>query len=359
MRTTHGWQSAGDGSTTLRRTAIERRDLREDDLAVRVDYCGVCHSDLHRIKGMLGEGPVVPGHEFTGTVTAAGPAVTGFAPGDRVAVGTVIDSCGACPACRAGQENFCHEGAVTTYGGTDRVDGSRTDGGYSREYVLREAFAYRLPDALDPAAAAPLMCAGITMWEPLRTCGVGPGSRVAVAGLGGLGHLGVKLAVALGAEVTVLSRSADKADDARALGAADVLVTTDEKQTGRARGAFDLILDTVPAAHDLSPLLGMTAIEGTLSVLGYPVPTTVRVMDLTMGRKNLSSSGTGGRRRTAELLDFCAGHGITADVEVLPSARVAEALDRLGRGDVRYRFVLDMADLDRDPDPVGAGAPTS
>lgn len=347
MRTTHAWRSTGDGSTALQRTAIERRDLRDDDLAVRIDYCGVCHSDLHRIKGMLGEGAVVPGHEFTGTVAAAGPAVTGFAPGDRVAVGTLVDSCGTCPACRVGQENFCYEGPVSTYGGTDRVDGAKTMGGYSREYVLREKFAYRLPDRLDPAAAAPLMCAGVTMWEPLRACGVGPGSRVAVAGLGGLGHLGVKLAAALGAEVTVLSRSADKSGDARALGAADVLVTADEKQTEQARGRFDLILDTVPAAHDLSPLLRLTAIEGTLSVLGYPLPTTVRVMDLVQGRKNLSSSGTGGRRHTAELLDFCAEHAITADVEVLPSTRVAEALDRLGRGDVRYRFVLDMADLDR------------
>src|SRR5580693_1144599 len=346
MRTTTGWQSTGH-STALRRVPVERRDLRDDDVAVRIDYCGVCHSDLHRVRGTLyDEGDLVPGHEFTGTVTAVGAAVTGFALGDRVAVGTLVDSCGVCPMCQAGQENFCYEGATGTYGGTDRVDGTKTKGGYSREYVLREKFAYRLPDELDPAAAAPLMCAGITMWEPLRAAGIGPGRRVAVAGLGGLGHLGVKLAVALGAEVTVLSRTPDKAGDARALGATDLLVSTDSDQLGQARGRFDLILDTISAPHDLSPLLGLLALNGTLSVVGFPIgEIPLRIMDLTYGRKNLSSSGTGGRRGTAEMLAFCAEHGITADIELLPSAKAGEALDRLDRGDVRYRFVLDLSDL--------------
>jgi uncharacterized zinc-type alcohol dehydrogenase-like protein len=347
MRTTTGWQST-DGSTALRRVAIERRDLRDDDIAVRIDYCGVCHSDLHRIHGAFGSpGVPVTGHEFTGTVTAAGTAVSGFAPGDQVAVGTIVDSCGVCEMCRAGQENFCYEGATSTYGGTDRVDGTQTQGGYSREYVLREKFAYRLPGRLDAAAAAPLMCAGITMWEPMRAAGVGSGSRVAVVGLGGLGHLGVKLAAALGAEVTVMSRRPDKADDARKLGATDLLLTTDDKQTARARGRFDLILDTISAPHDLSPLLRLVALDGTLSVLGYPIgEVPLRVMDLTYGRKNLTSSGTGGRRGTAEMLAFSAEHGITADIELLPSARVQEALTRLDQGDVRYRFVLNLADLD-------------
>ncbi|MCO5997721.1 NAD(P)-dependent alcohol dehydrogenase [Actinoallomurus rhizosphaericola] len=346
MRTTTGWMSA-EGTTTLRRVRIERRDVRDDDLAVRVDYCGVCHSDLHRIGGLLGEGALVPGHEFTGTVTAVGAAVTAFSAGDRVAVGTIVDSCGVCAMCRIGQENFCYEGPVTTYGGTDRIDGTRTKGGYSREYVVRDRFAYPLPDGLDPAAAAPLMCAGISVWEPLRAAGIGSGSRVAVAGLGGLGHLGVKLAAALGAEVTVLSRTPAKAGDAHKLGAADTLVTTDDQQIQRARGRFDLILDTIPLAHDLSPLLRMATLDGTLALLGHPLEQPVRVLDLVQGRKKLTSSGTGGRRHTAELLDFCADHAITADVEVLPSARVQEALDRLGRGDVRYRFVLDLSDLDQ------------
>jgi uncharacterized zinc-type alcohol dehydrogenase-like protein len=345
MRTTTGWQST-DHSTALRRVPIERRDLRDDDIAVRVEYCGVCHSDLHRIRGVLrDEGDLVPGHEFTGTVTAAGAAVTGFAPGDRVAVGTLIDSCGVCPMCQAGQENFCYEGPVSTYGGTDRVDGTKTKGGYSREYVLREKFAYRLPDGLDPAAAAPLMCAGITMWEPMRAAGTGPGSRVAVAGLGGLGHLGVKLAAALGAEVTVLSRTPGKAADARKLGATDLLLTTDDTQMNQARGRFDLILDTISAPHDVPPLLRLLTLDGTLSLLGYPGEIPLRIMDLIPGRKKLTSSGTGGRRGTAEMLAFSAEHAITADIELLPSARVQEALTRLDRGDVRYRFVLDLSDL--------------
>jgi alcohol dehydrogenase (NADP+) len=345
MRTTTGWQSH-DHSTALRRVPIERRDLRDDDIAVRVEYCGVCHSDLHRIRGAFrDEGDLVPGHEFTGTVTAVGAAVTSFAVGDRVAVGTIVDSCGTCPMCRAGQENFCYQGATSTYGGTDRVDGTKTKGGYSREYVLREKFAYNLPGGLDPAAAAPLMCAGITMWEPMRAAGTGPGSRVAVLGLGGLGHLGVKFAAALGAEVTVLSRTPGKADDARKLGATDLLLTTDDNQMEQARGQFDLILDTISAPHDVPPLLRLLALDGTLSLLGFPGEIPLRIMDLIYGRKKLTSSGTGGRRGTAEMLAFSAEHGITADIELLPSARVDEALTRLDRGDVRYRFVLDLSDL--------------
>jgi len=345
MHITTGWQGSS-GSTGLQRVPIERRDLRDDDIAVRIDYCGVCHSDLHRLRGVFrDEGPLVPGHEFTGTVTAAGSAVTSFAPGDRVTVGTVVDSCGVCEMCQAGQENYCYEGATSTYGGTDRVDGAPTKGGYSREYVLRDKFAYPLPNGLDSAAAAPLMCAGITVWEPMRAEKIGPGSRVAVAGLGGLGHLAVKFAAALGAEVTVLSRTADKADDARKLGAVDLLLTTDDKQMDQARGQFDLILDTISAPHDLPPLLRVVALDGTLSLLGFPGEFPVRIMDLIYGRKSLSSSGTGGRRGTAQMLEFAGAHGITADIELLPSARVEEALNRLDKGDVRYRFVLDMSDL--------------
>jgi alcohol dehydrogenase (NADP+) len=347
MGITTGWQSV-DRSAALQRVQLERRDLRDDDVAVRVDYCGVCHSDLHAIHGLMNK-PVddlVPGHEFTGTVTAVGSAVTGFAPGERVAVGTLVDSCGVCAMCRAGQENFCYQGPTGTYGSPDRVDGTITKGGYSREYVLREKFAYHLPDGLDPAAAAPLMCAGITMWEPLQAAGIGPGSQVAVAGLGGLGHLGVKLAAALGAEVTVLSRTADKSGDARELGAAGLLLTTDDAQVEQAFGRFDLILDTIAAPHDLSPLLRLLTLNGTLSVLGAPIETSVVLMELTFGRKNLSSSGTGGTRHTAELLSFCAERGISANIELLASSQVEQALTRLEKGDVRYRFVLDLSDLD-------------
>ncbi|MFV2179640.1 NAD(P)-dependent alcohol dehydrogenase [Actinomadura sp. LOL_016] len=348
MRTTVGWQV--DGSTgTLRRTPLKRRNLRPDDLAVRVDYCGVCHTDLHALDGDAAD-PLVPGHEFTGVVTETGPAVTGFSAGDTVAVGNIVDSCGHCAMCRVGQENFCHAFPTLTYGGTDRRDGTTSLGAYSREYVVRDRFAYPLPAGLDPAAAAPLLCAGITVWEPLRALGVGPGSRVAVAGLGGLGHLAVKLAVALGADTSVISRSRGKADDARRLGARELIVSTDPGQMAAVRDRFDVVIDTIAVPHDLGPYLRPVAMDGTLSHLGHLGPVTVEAMDLLVGRKKLSSAGSGGRRETAAMLAFCADKGITADVELLPSARVNEALDRLRRNDVRYRFVLDMSDLDGLPD---------
>ncbi|WP_406084316.1 NAD(P)-dependent alcohol dehydrogenase [Micromonospora zamorensis] len=346
MRTTIGWRASGP--TALRRTSLERRDLRSDDLAVRVDYCGVCHTDLHSLRDhdQHAKAPLVPGHEFTGVVTATGTEVTAFSVGDRVAVGNIVDSCGTCAMCRAGQENFCHSFPTLTYGGTDRRDGSTTLGAFSREYVVRDRFAYPLPSGLDPAAAAPLMCAGVTVWEPLRSLGVGSGSRVAVAGLGGLGHLAVKLAVALGATTTVISRTQEKRDDALRLGAHDLLDSTDTRQMAATRDTFDVVIDTISAPHDLAPYLKVVAMDGTLSLLGYLGPVTVEAMDLLVGRKKLSSAGSGGRRSTAEMLQFCADNGIAADVEVLPSAQVETALDRLRRNDVRYRFVLDMSDLD-------------
>lgn len=343
MRSTAGWQA--EGTTTLREVRIPRRDLRRDDIAVRVDYCGVCHTDLHAIRGHNGEDLLVPGHEFTGVVTETGPDVTAFRIGDPVAVGNIVDSCGVCSMCAAGQENFCREFPTLTYSGTDRYDGTTTLGAFSREYVVREKFAHPLPPELDPAAAAPLMCAGITVWEPLRALGVGPGTRVAVAGLGGLGHLAVKLAAAMGAEVSVVSRSADRASDAVRLGARDVVVSTDPDSTAAARDRFDVLIDTIPVPHDLGPYLNLVAMDGTLSQVGYLGSLTVDTMDLLLGRKKLTSGGSGGLAATAAMLEFCAAHGITADVEVLPSARVTEALDRLERGDVRYRFVLDLSDL--------------
>ncbi|MEU1745239.1 NAD(P)-dependent alcohol dehydrogenase [Micromonospora arida] len=346
MRRTTGWRATGP--TQLRRAPIERRDLRPDDIAVRVDYCGVCHSDLHALRDydQHTDAPLVPGHEFTGVVTATGPDVTSFSIGESVAVGNIVDSCGACAMCAAGQENFCHSFPTLTYGGTDRQDGSTTLGGFSREYVVRNTFAYPLPAGLDPAAAAPLLCAGVTVWEPLRSHRVGPGTRVAVAGLGGLGHLAVKMAVALGATTTVISRTLDKRDDARRLGAHDLVDSTDPQQMAAARDTFDLVIDTISAPHDLAPYLKLVAMDGTLSLLGYLGPVTVETTDLLVGRKKLSSAGSGGRRSTAEMLQFCADNGVTADIEVLPSAHVGTALDRLRRNDVRYRFVLDMSDLD-------------
>lgn len=288
----------------------------------------------------------MPGHEFTGVVTETGPAVTRFTVGDPVAVGNIVASCGECAMCRAGQENFCHAFPTLTYDGIDRHDGSATLGGYSREYVVRDRFAHPLPAGLDPAAAAPLLCAGITVWEPLHTLGVGPGTRVAVAGLGGLGHLAVKIAVALGADTSVISRSPGKADDARRLGAHGLIVSTDPEQMADARDRFDVVVDTISSPHDLGPYLRLVAMDGTLSHLGHLGPVTVETTDLLVGRKKLSSAGSGGRPAIAAMLDFCSAHGITADIELLPSARVNEALDRLRRNDVRYRFVLDISDLD-------------
>ncbi|WP_134742282.1 NAD(P)-dependent alcohol dehydrogenase [Nocardioides sp. 503] len=345
MRETQAYQSAAPGAP-LALVAIQRRDLRPDDVAVRVTHCGVCHTDLHALHAQdAGAFPVVPGHEFVGEVAAVGSEVTTYAVGDPVAVGNIVDSCGVCPMCELGQENFCVEYPTLTYGGRDTIDGTVTSGGYSAEYVVRERFVYRRPAGLDPAAVAPLMCAGITVWEPLRRWGVGEGTTVGVVGLGGLGHLAVKLAHALGAKVTVFTTSPRKADDARALGADDVVVSTDEQDMARVAGSLELVIDTVSAAHDLGPYLAAVAMDGTLCSVGHLGPVTVETLALLIGRKRLSSSGSGGRPATQELLDFCGEHGITADVEVLPSRQVATALDRLERNDVRYRFVLDLADI--------------
>ncbi|MET7843394.1 NAD(P)-dependent alcohol dehydrogenase [Streptomyces sp. NPDC005356] len=347
MRTTTGWQ-ADPTTHTLRRATLQRRDLRPDDVAVRVDYCGVCHTDLHALHAHKDDtdGALVPGHEFTGTVSEVGSAVTDFAPGDAVAVGNIVDSCGTCPMCRAGQENFCREFPTLTYGASDRQDGTGTLGGYSREYLVREKFAYHLPPGLDPAAAAPLLCAGITVWEPLQALGVGPGSTVAVAGLGGLGHLAVKLAAALGATTFVISRTPDKAEEAHSLGAHGFVVSTDAGQMEAIRDRFDVVIDTISSPHDLTPYLQTVAMDGTFSHLGHLGPITVNTTDLLIGRKKLSSAGSGGRPSTAAMLRFCAENHITADIELLPSSQVNTALARLELGDVRYRFVLDMSDLD-------------
>jgi len=329
-------------------TRIERRALRPDDVEIAVTFCGVCHTDLHAVHAAEGQGstfPVVPGHEFVGDVIAIGDAVTAFAVGDQVAVGNIVDSCGKCGMCLAGQENFCDEFPTLTYGGRDRQDGSLTAGAYASTYVARDAFVYHRPANLDAAGVAPLMCAGITVWEPLRRWNVGPGSVVAVVGLGGLGHLAVKFAHALGARVAVFTTSAGKADDARELGADEVIVSTDPAAMAAVSNRFDLIIDTASSAHDVAPYLRAVALDGTLCTLGYLGPLTIQTLDLLIRRKSISSAGSGGRTATQEMLDFCGEHGITADVEVLPSAQVNLAFDRLARNDVRYRFALDLSDL--------------
>ncbi|WP_432187508.1 NAD(P)-dependent alcohol dehydrogenase [Streptomyces sp. Tue6028] len=360
MRSTTAWTNTR-GTTDLELLPLKRRDLRDDDIAVQIDYCGVCHSDLHAIAAIEG---LVPGHEFVGTVTETGPAATRHAVGDKVAIGTVVDSCGACRNCLKGEEIYCLDSWTPTYGGLDRVDGAVMQGGYSREYVLNERFAFPLPDGLAPESAAPLMCAGITVWAPLRKANVGPGSRVAVAGLGGLGHLAVKFAVALGAEVTVISTTADKKDAALALGAKDFILTTASqdaegaapmeakdfasigKENAENNNRFDLIVDTIPFPHNLDAEILMLDLDGELSLVGLAATTPVNNLLLLIGRKSLSSSAAGGVPATAEMLAFAAQHGIAPDVEIVPSSQVKTALDRLEANDVRFRFVLDLSDLD-------------
>ncbi|MFD5110915.1 NAD(P)-dependent alcohol dehydrogenase [Streptomyces sp. NPDC058391] len=343
MRNVSGWAATEPGGP-LKPWDFQRRDVLSEDVAIRIEYCGVCSSDISAIRHGGGF-PLVPGHEMTGEVTAVGDRVSRFAVGDKVAVGNIIDSCRECPACLAGRENWCFAYPTLTYGGADRKDGNPTRGGFSSEYVLDQRFVYALPEGLDPAGAAPLMCAGITTYAPLRRWGAGPGKTVGIVGLGGLGHIALKIAHALGAEVVQFTRTMDKAAEARALGADDVVLSTDEKQMAAQAGRFDLILDTVGAPHALEPYLAALAIDGTLCMVGIPEGNwTVDPLSLIVGAKNLAGAGSGGTLETREMLDFCAEHGITADVEHMRPDQVNEALDRLARNDVRYRFVLDMAE---------------
>lgn len=325
---------------------FERRDLRPDDVAVRVTYCGVCHTDLHAWHGEPAYGnafPLVPGHEFVGEVVEVGDAVRDFTVGDAVAIGNIVDSCGVCEMCLGGHEQFCAEFPTLTYGGVDRRDGRPTHGAYATEYVATEGFVYHLPDGLDPAGAAPLMCAGVTVWEPLEQGGIGPGMSVGVVGLGGLGHLAVKFAVALGADVDLFTTSPAKADAARRLGARGVIVSTDEQQMAAARGRFDFIIDTVAVSHDFSGYAQALKYGGTLCLVGALDEASINPLAL-LGR-NLTVAGGGGRPATQRMLEFCGEHGITADVEVVPATAVREAFDRLARNDVAFRFSLDLASL--------------
>ncbi|WP_250007865.1 NAD(P)-dependent alcohol dehydrogenase [Actinoplanes sp. M2I2] len=340
MRTTYAYTKAAP-DTDLTLTQISRRDLRPDDVAIDVTYCGVCHSDLHEID-QGNTYPLVPGHEFTGVVTAVGSSVSRFRVGDAVAVGNIVDSCGTCPMCEVGQENYCTSFPTLTYGGTDRHDGRPTLGAYANEYVATEGFVYHLPGNLEAPAVAPLMCAGVTVWEPLKRWEVGPGKKVGVVGLGGLGHLAVKFAHALGAHVVLFTTSAAKGEGAKELGVDEVVVSRDAAAMEARSGQLDFILDTASAAHDLTPYLRALKLDGTLCSLGALGSMSFDPLALLVGRKSLASAGSGGRRGTQQMLDFCAEHHITAEVEVMPARQVNEALARLRRNDVRYRFVLDM-----------------
>lgn len=333
--------------TPLRPFHFERRALRPDDVAIEVLYCGVCHSDLHTVRNDWGETlyPVVPGHEIVGRVLAVGSAVTRHQVGEAVAVGCMVDSCQTCSHCDSGEEQFC-DAMAETYNAPDRVSGERNRGGYARHLVVREAFVLRVPDGLDLARTGPLLCAGITSWTPLRVWQVGPGSRVGVIGLGGLGHMAVKLAVALGAEVTVISRSADKAADALALGASQLLVSTDEDAMNAAASSLDLIIDTVPVQHDVMPYVPLLKIDATLVLVGQIGPLDeVQTFPLLAGRRRIAGSHIGGTHETQALLDFCAAHQILPECEMIRMGQINEAFERMERGDVRYRFVIDMASL--------------
>ncbi|MCT2224904.1 NAD(P)-dependent alcohol dehydrogenase [Microbacterium paraoxydans] len=329
----------------LEKTVIERRELGPHDILIDIAFAGICHSDIHTVRGDWGpqQYPLAPGHEITGTVAAVGTEVTKHALGDRVGVGCLVNSCRECVYCLRGDEQFCTQGAVGTYGAVDR-DGTITQGGYSQQVVVTEDFVLRIPDALPLDAAAPLLCAGITTYSPLRHWKVGPGTRVAVVGLGGLGHMGVQIAHALGAEVTVLSQTLAKQDDGLRLGADHYFATGDRETFRELRGSFDVILNTVSAVIDLRSYLGLLDVDGTIVCVGAPAEAlALNAGSLIAGRRSIAGSNIGGIRETQEMLDFCAEHGITAQIEVIPASAINEAYERVLASDVRYRFVIDAA----------------
>ncbi|WP_247423540.1 NAD(P)-dependent alcohol dehydrogenase [Ralstonia pseudosolanacearum] len=329
--------------------AFTRREPRPNDVVIDILFCGVCHTDLHlaRNHGGFTRYPIVPGHEIIGKVRQVGEKVSGFKAGDLVGVGCMVDSCQHCQPCLKGWEQDCAEGATFTYGSTDRHDGTVTHGGYSDSIVVRDTFVLSIPHGLDPAGAAPLLCAGITTWSPLHRWEVGPGSKVAVIGLGGLGHMALKLAKALGADVTLFTRSSGKEADAFRLGADHVVLSSDPAQMAAVAGRFDLIVDTVPYDHDVNPYLPTLALEGVLVLVGYmgPLGTPVNAGGVVRGRRAISGSFIGGVPETQRMLDFCGKHGIVSDVEIIPIQQVNEAYERMLKSDVRYRFVIDMASL--------------
>ena len=327
---------------------FERRSPRPDDVVIEVLYCGVCHSDLHNVRNDWGNAkyPMVPGHEIIGRVVEVGSQVTRFKAGDSVGVGCMVDSCQHCGPCGKGWEQYCEKGSTYTYNHNDRIDGSRTHGGYSEKIVVKSDFVLKLPDNLDLAGAAPLLCAGITTFSPLRHWKVGAGSKVAIVGLGGLGHMGLKLAKAMGAEVTLFSRSPGKETDARRLGADHIVISTDAAQMAAVAGRFDLIIDTVPYVHDVNPYVPTLASGGTIVMVGYLGPLeSFNTGPLVYSRKTLAGSLIGGIAETQEMLDFCGQHGITSDIEVIRIQDINEAFERLLKADVKYRFVIDMASL--------------
>ncbi len=323
--------------------SFNRRAIRENDVAIKILYAGICHSDLHAIKdGWAGEFPIVPGHEIMGEVTEVGASVSEFKPGDPVLIGTIVDSCRVCDPCKQEIESYCRAFPTLTYDGLDRIDGARTRGGFSDSYVADKKFVYHLPAGIKREAAAPLMCAGVTVYSPLRHWKVGPGQVVGVIGIGGLGHLAVKFARAMGAHVVAFTTSANKVEEALSLGAHEVVLSTDAKQMEAQAYRFDFILDTVSKKYNMNPFIIALKLDATLCSLGIPDSFDLKPVLLTMGRRRLSSSGVGGTRETKEMLDFCVQHNIYSEIEMIQPSEIQNALERLENNDVRYRFVMDM-----------------
>jgi len=342
--------SAASATSPLASSIITRRDPTEHDVQIEILFCGVCHSDLHQVRNEWNEFmptvyPCVPGHEIVGRVTKIGSAVAKFKPGDMAAVGCMVDSDGTCPECKAGLEQFCPNGTLT-YNFPDKHLGGVTYGGYSDSVVVDQRFVLHVPSNLDPAGAAPLLCAGITTYSPMRHWGVTKGKKVGVVGLGGLGHMGVKFAHALGAHTVVFTTSTHKVDDAIRLGADEVVHSRNVDEMQKHAGSFDFILDCVSANHDIHSYINLLRRDGAITLVGAPEkPLSVPAFGLIMGRKSLSGSAIGGIAETQEMLDFCGQHNITSDVEVIPIQKVNEAYERLLKSDVKYRFSIDMASL--------------
>ena len=339
--------AATSATQPLEPVTIKRRQLQPRDVLIQIAFTGICHTDIHSVRGDWGakQYPLVPGHEITGHVIEVGSAVTRHAVGDRVGIGCLVDSCRNCANCLKGQEQYCLTGNTPTYGGTDRY-GEMTQGGYSTHVVASEDFVLRIPDALPLDAAAPLLCAGVTTFSPLQHWGVGPGSKVAVVGLGGLGHIAVKLAHAMGAEVTVLSQTLGKKEDGFRLGADHFHATRDPETFAKLKGSFELILNTVSAPIDVDAYLSLLSLDGALVNLGAPAePLSLNVFSLLRGRKSYAGSIIGGIPETQEMLGFCAEHGIGSDIEVISVGQINEAFERVLASDVRYRFVIDISTL--------------
>ena len=337
------YQAVASGAP-LEKGTIERRDLRPDDIRIEIEFAGICHSDIHTVREEWGpiDFPMVPGHEIIGRVTEVGSEISKFTEGERAGVGCLVDSCRECEWCLKGEENNCPN-AVGTYNGVDRFDGRPTDGGYATEIVVSEAFALHIPENLDPAATTPLLCAGITTYSPLRTWGVTEGSKVAVVGMGGLGHVAVKLAKAMGAEVTVISQTRSKEEDGRSFGATDWIARKEDPEAlANHRGAFDVIINTVSAHIDVQEFMATLRPHGAMVLLGLPTEALeVSAPSLIGGRKSLTGSNIGGIRETQEMLDFCGEHGVTAEIELIKADDINDAYDRVVGSDVRYRFVID------------------